>query len=452
MSDADAATGGDRSDGNADLGHGTSGGPAGGTSGDGMSGGTHDPAHPGASRRAILLGLLGAAGLGALGFAIGRATAGTGAPGTGMPAGPGSTPAPTLDPALRALVPAAGATQAGIARPDTPQSYGLLLVADLPVDPGLAGSPGTGSPGAPGALPWLAALGEQILALTGGEQSYGFLPAGPGDLTVTVGLGPRVVALVDPGAPGSEALPLFAGDETIDPQSSGGDLLLAVYGSDPGVLAPVVEQLLTAVPGATARWSQRLFRGPSEGTITRNPLGFHDGVIVPRGEEELAESVWLDGPFAGGSICVIRRLRLADDVFLALSEQEQNAVIGRQKTTGAPLSGGGQRDQVDLLAKSPDGEYVTPLHSHARAAHPSFTGSGLMLRRGYAFDEGTGADGVANAGLTFICFQNELRTFVATQHRLDETDALMSYVTPTASATFLILPGFTADRPLAFPA
>ena len=66
-----------------------------------------------------------------------------------------------------------------------------------------------------------------------------------------------------------------------------------------------------------------------------------------------------------------------------------------------------------------------------------------MLRRGYAFDNG-GAD----SGLMFICFQRDLRTFVATQQRLDERDSLMEYATPTASASFLILPGFDESTPL----
>jgi dye decolorizing peroxidase len=60
------------------------------------------------------------------------------------------------------------------------------------------------------------------------------------------------------------------------------------------------------------------------------------------------------------------------------------------------------------------------------------------LRRSYNFDE----------GLLFISFQKELRTFVATQYRMSEGDALLRYATTTTSATFLILPGFTAETPL----
>ncbi len=187
--------------------------------------------------------------------------------------------------------------------------------------------------------------------------------------------------------------------------------------------------------------------------MVRNPLGFHDGVIVPRGDDALAENVWIaDGPAAGGTVCVVRQLRLDVARFGADPIAEQEATIGRHKADGSPLTGGGPLDEVDLRAKAPDGELITPLRSHARAAHPSFTGSHLMLRRGYAYSNGPVLDATSavadDQGLLFICFQRELDDFVRTQHRLDETDDLMDYARPVASGSFLILPGFTADAPL----
>lgn len=333
-----------------------------------------------------------------------------------------------------AHVAATGRTQAGIARPGTPQGHGVLLIADVEVDV----NPGV----------WLPRLGEEIVALTAEGGDFGFLPDGAADLTITVGIGPRLVSRADPEGPGAADLPLFAGDEFIPPERRGGDLLLAAYASDASVLNPVLDHLSSMVPGLRARWRQHGFRGPGEGTIVRNPLGFHDGIIVPHDEEELEENVWISGgAFDGATICVIRRLRLDGRAFLAHPVEEQEAIIGRVKATGAPLSGGEPTAPIDLLAKTPQGEFVEPLRSHARAAHPSFTGSRLMLRRGYAYDDGAVA-GEDDSGLLFICFQKDLRTFVATQQRLDETDDLMRYVTPTASGTFLILPGFDADRPL----
>jgi dye decolorizing peroxidase len=164
---------------------------------------------------------------------------------------------------------------------------------------------------------------------------------------------------------------------------------------------------------------------------------------VPRGEAELKRSVWIgEGRLAGATVCVIRRLRIDTARFRGQPVEAREAIIGRRLGDGAPLSGGGPDDQVDLNAKTPEGEFLVPARSHARGAHPSFTGSGLMFRRSYSFENGT------ESGLVFISFQNELRIFVATQQRLDEVDDLMKYVTPTASGTFLMLPGFRAQDPL----
>ncbi|RIQ10807.1 Dyp-type peroxidase, partial [Jiangella rhizosphaerae] len=355
---------------------------------------------------------------------------------TTSPGADAATPAPggrpdSVDPT--------GTHQAGIARPDTPQPHGLLLVLDLVATP---------SPTAPfrdAVRALCARLGTAILDLTGERAAEAGLLDGPGDLTATVGLGPRVVAAFGAGLPGAEPLPAFAKDAAVPPERTGGDLLIAVYASDPNDVHRAASWLAErAAPDAVVRWSQRGFRAPGTGTIARNPLGFHDGVIVPRTAAEQDEHVWIaDGPFAGGSICVVRRLRLDVARFSSEPVERQEAVVGRHRNDGSPLSGGGPTGEVDLLAKTPDGQYVTPARSHVRAAHPSVTGSALMLRRGYAFD-----DGESDAGLLFVCFQRDLRTFVQTQFRLDEVDDLGEYVTPTGSATFLILPGFDAGRPL----
>lgn len=373
------------------------------------------------ARRNLLAGTLGAvAGAGATGLAFALVDDGAAQPGVPHAAGGDVEP-----------VPAAGPTQAGIDRPATPQSHGLLHVYDLDD---------------PSELDFLGPLGDRIIELTDPAsrepEVRAILPDGPGDLTVTVGLGPRPMRARRPDGPGTEDLPRFAGDDGIDSSRLGGDLLIATYATDAGAVSPAQDHLERLLPHARLRWSQRLFRSPGAGTVTRNPLGFHDGIIVPHTDEELAENVYLAQP-AGTTVCVIRRLRLDAARFRAESIPHQEAVIGRRQPDGAPLSGGKQSDQVDLSAKTPEGQYLVPARAHARAAHPSFTGSRLMLRRGYGFDDGDG-----DAGLMFICFQQDLRTFTETQRRLDEVDDLMEYVTPTGSATFLILPGFHAGAPL----
>lgn len=377
----------------------------------------------GLSRRALLLG--GGVGLGgaALGAVGGWALTRGGAPNP-------ETAATDTD----GTVPSRGRTQAGIARPATPQRNGLVVVADV-----------TEPPTAARVLAMLAALGDRIDALTdpvATERTV--LPDGPGDLTITVGIGPRLVAAIDASLPGAAELPRFASDAPLDDRMRGGDLLISAYASDAGVLHASIADVLAVVPGATRRWTQPCVRGAGEGTIVRNPLGYHDGIIVPHGDDELDENVWIaDGPAAGGTIAVIRRLRLDTTGFAALPGPRQDEVVGRVRATGDPLSGGGPTAEADLTAKSPDGSYLVPSRSHVRAAHPSFTGSRLMLRRGYAYSNAAGPGEAADDGLLFMCFQRELDDFVRTQHRLDETDDLMRFATPTASASFLIVPGRT---------
>ena len=392
------------------------------------------PPTPGPSRRGLLTGALG----GALGLAAG--IGGTLAVGSGTPS---TAPVPTAgtDPSgIGRPVAASGRYQAGIHTPATPQKFGRLIILDT-----------TAAPTA--AVRWLALLGERILELAGstgaaGSEAAALLPDGAGDLTITVGLGPRIIASIGSGLPGGEPLPSFVGDEAIDDLAIGGDVLLAAYSNDPTVLGAVLTELTTLVPGATSRWEQLVFRGTGEGMKARNPLGFFDGVVVPRGDDELRDNVWItDGPLAGGTICVIRRLVLDTTGFRSLAVGDREAVFGRRMSDGAPLSGGKPDEQVDLQAKTPEGDFLVPASAHSRAAHPSFTGSSLMLRRSYSF-ENDRPGATSESGLTFISFQRDLRTFTATQHRLDEVDALMKFTRPTASATFLILPGFSSTKPL----
>ncbi|NLP84313.1 Dyp-type peroxidase [Microbacterium sp. CFH 90308] len=380
----------------------------------------------GISRRALLLGG-GGLGLGVVATAVAVSTAHA----------PSAEPAASAtSPAEGGPVPAHGAQQAGIARPATPQRNGLVVVADL-----------DGNPDAATVLAALAAAGAAVDACTDPDRFDPIvLPDGPGDVTVTVGLGPRLVRAIDPTLPGADELPVFLSDQGLAAEATGGDLLIAVYASDAAALHPVADRVLAAIPGARRRWAQQGVRGSGSGTVVRNPLGYHDGIIVPHTEDELAESVWIpSGPAAGGTVAVIRRLRLDIAGFAALAPGAQDAVIGRERATGAPLSGGSRGDQVDLGAKTPEGEYLIPARAHARAAHPSFTGSPLMLRRGYAFSN---AGPERDDGLLFVCFQNDLQTFVRTQHRLDETDDLMAFTRATASASFLIPPGRVGGAPL----
>ena len=388
---------------------------------------TEQPGAPpgGVSRRRLLLGsgagvlAAGAAGVG--GFALGRATA------------PDRTSA---DPTAPVPVPAAGVHQAGVTRPATPQSSVVVAVADLNLDPAtLAAS--------------LTALGEEIARITdAAHPDLELTPDGVGDLTVTVGLGADALAATNqPDLAEAVHLPSFAGDAALASARLGGALLISVNASDPTVLEPVLATLSAAITGYRLRWSDYGYRGPADEGVTRNPFGYFDGIIVPRTAQDQDADVWIsDGPLAGGTVCVVRRFRLDTARFRTLAPSAQDDVVGRHRQDGTPLSGGGRFDEIDLNAKTDTGDLMVPAHAHARAAHPSFTGSRLMLRRSYNYRASA-----ADHGHLFISYQNDVAAFAKTQLRLDEVDDLMHYVTPTATAAFAVLPGLAAADGTARP-
>ena len=382
------------------------------------------PVQPGVvSRRRLLLGTgAGAVALGVGGYALGRADIARSGDAADIPA-----PSTAAEPASGMPLPAVGIHQAGVIAPTVPQAHCLVAVADVDRS-ALSAS--------------LAALGDAVGALTdAADPVLEVTPDGPGDLTVTVGVGPD--ALASTGRPDLAAmatLPAFAGDAELTADRRGGDLYLSVNASDPLILEPVLAHLQQTVAGFRLRWSDMGYRGQVDAGVTRNPFGYHDGVIVPRTEAELAADVWIgSGPLTGGTILVIRRFRLDTRAFRALPAAQQDATIGRRRVDGTPLSGGDLTDQINVNAKADNGDLLIPARAHTRAAHPSFTGSGLMLRRSYSF-----RNSPIDAGHMFISLQNDIATFTKTQLRLDDGDDLMQFVTPTATAAFAVLPGMQA--------
>lgn len=328
-----------------------------------------------------------------------------------------------------------GPMQAGIARPQTPHTHALIVVADVDER---------------GIWDALAALGDRLLELIHDKHPT-VLPDGAGDLSISIGVGQRILNASSQRdtLAGFLDMPTYRGDDLLPESALGGDLLLSIHSSNPVDLEPVYHFLQDSVTGFSERWSQFGFRGPGEQGIARNPFGYHDGVTVPRTEEELADNVWIpSGPLEGGSICVLRSFLLDISGFRALSTAEQDQVFGREKLTGIPMGGTDMHEDVNVSAKTPTGDFVIPSNSHIRAAHPSFTGSKLMLRRSYSFIGAPAPTGAPEQGLLFISFQNEIKTFILTQQRMDEIDSLMDFSTPIATGAFAMLPGFDEATPL----
>ena len=133
------------------------------------------------SRRAVLSAVAAGAVVGGGGYAIGRLTA---------PEEAGDSPAAA--PTSIQAVPATGIHQAGVVDPTDAQPHGAFTSYDVDAD------------SISEIRELLAGLGQAVLELTApGTTVPGVTDDGAGDLTITVGLGPRLVAIAGRDLPGA---------------------------------------------------------------------------------------------------------------------------------------------------------------------------------------------------------------------------------------------------------
>ena len=144
-------------------------------------------------------------------------------------------------------------------------------------------------------------------------------------------------------------------------------------------------------PGATAQpMTARNLMGQIDGTRNPKPSepDFDKRIFVPASGPG-------DPALDGGRL--VRRRTPHPDAARRLgassrsSEQEQ--VIGRRKSDGAPLTGGTETTAMDLDKTDADGKLVIPINAHARITRPDQNGGAAMLRRPFSFHDGIDADG-----------------------------------------------------------
>jgi dye decolorizing peroxidase len=195
-------------------------------------------------------------------------------------------------------------------------------------------------------------------------------------------------------------------------------------------------------PGATAHpMTARNLMGQMDGTRNPKPTDadFDQRIFVPASSSK--DPSWM----ANGSYAVVRRIRMLLDDWEQLSVQQQEQVIGRRKSDGAPLTGGTETTEMDLDKTDTKGDLVVPLNAHARITRPDQNGGAAMLRRPFSYHDGFDTDGTPDAGLLFICWQADpLRGFVTVQRKLDRGDALSKYIRHEASGLFAV-PGGAAE-------
>jgi deferrochelatase/peroxidase EfeB len=292
-------------------------------------------------------------------------------------------------------------------------------------------------------------------------EALGLPPSG---LTVTVGFG-RSLFVDKSGAPrfGLDGklperlieMPAFSGDN-LDPALCGGDLAIQACANDPQVAVHAVRNLVRIAFGrASVRYSQMGFgrtSSTSSAQVTaRNMLGFKDGTANIKSEDtkDVEEFVWVtddDGPdwLVGGSYLVSRKIDMRIEIWDREPLEGQEAIIGRTKGSGGPLSGGDEFAKLDFKAKGKDGELAIGKLSHVRLAHPDFNKGAKLLRRGYNFVDGSNGLGQLSAGLFFLAYQRDPeKQFVQVQRSLagSQNDLLNEYIVHVGSGMFACPPG-----------
>lgn len=299
-----------------------------------------------------------------------------------------------------------------------------------------------------------ARLTQGIPALADTEPELALRPA---RLTVTVGLGPTVFERVGLGRlkpPSAQSLPVMTVDR-LEPRWGGTDLLLQICADDPITVAHATRVLVKNVRTlAVGQWRQSGFRSARnadhDGATMRNLMGQVDGTVNPVADTpDFSEVVWADAQaqpwMAGGTMMVLRRIRMNLDKWDELDRVSKELAIGRRLDNGAPLTGEHENDPVDVTLRR-EGIPVIPPNAHVALAHPTRPGE-RFLRRPYNFDDPPTAGETSDSGLLFATYQRDIDVqFLPVLRRLAEADAMNRWLTTIGSAVYVIPPGIQTGQ------
>jgi deferrochelatase/peroxidase EfeB len=246
-------------------------------------------------------------------------------------------------------------------------------------------------------------------------------------------------------------MPTFAIDD-LDPAQSHGDVLVQICAHQRDTVVHTLRELLRTVRGSLQlHWNIDGFsgaaRGPSPHNSPRNLFAFRDGTAnPPTGDAALMnELVWVGRGepawAAGGTYQVARIIRQHVEFWDRVGLNEQENMIGRVRSTGAPL---GETNEFDdpRYELDPEGKRI-PLTAHIRIANPRTpaTANQRILRRGYNYTRGFDAAGQLDQGLMFVAFnQSPERQFATIQQRLI-AEPMIDYITPVGGGYFFAPPG-----------
>jgi deferrochelatase/peroxidase EfeB len=234
----------------------------------------------------------------------------------------------------------------------------------------------------------------------------------------------------------------------LDASRGDGDICIQACSDDPVVAFHAIRNLARIGRGTVVmRWSQLGFGkaiSTGDASTPRNLMGFKDGTRnIDTADAALMNShVWVGSEsdqswMHDGSYLVVRRIRMLIEAWDRDRLSDQEAVIGRSKYTGAPLSGHAEFDTPDFSATLGGKEPLIPVNSHVRLAAHENNGGIRILRRGYSFTDGMLGNGELDAGLFFMAYQKDPRTqFLTLQRRLGANDALNEYIKHVGSGLF----------------
>lgn len=401
----------------------------------------------GLSRRGFIAGALGT------GAAVG---AGAALAGCSSPESATARPAP-------AFVPFEGPHQTGITALPIPER-------------GLVASFNVLSPDREALIEAFRELSDEIRALMAGtppeQRDPAYPPADsgilgeappPDNLSVVVGVGASLFdkrfGLADRKPRELETMPFLANDR-LDPKLSHGDLSLIIEAEHTDTVIFALRQLMRRTRRhLVLRWMiDGYARGIGAGQVShtatpRNLLGFKDGTanLDVSDEALMNRHVWVgpdDGEpdwAVGGSYQAIRIIRMFVEFWDRARLAEQEKLIGRVKSSGAPLGMTDEFADPDY-AEDPDGKRI-PLDAHIRLANPRTpeTEENLILRRGFNYSRGFDGAGRLDQGLAFVAYQRSLeKGFLTVQRRL-KGEPLEEYILPVGGGFFFMLPGVVGE-------
>lgn len=250
-------------------------------------------------------------------------------------------------------------------------------------------------------------------------------------------------------------------NDALEPSLCHGDLSLQFSSNTPDTNIHALRDIVKKLPDLLLlRWKQEgsvppiLVKPGVPPESARNFLGFRDGSAnpSPHDTDMMERIVWVQpdsdepGWATHGTYQAVRIIRNFVERWDRTPLQEQQAIIGRHKATGAPMQGTTEHDLPDYT-NDPEGK-LTPLDAHIRLANPRTHGSeaNLILRRPFNYSNGVTKSGQLDQGLLFIAYQSDLeKGFITVQKRLDG-EPLEEYIKPVGGGFFFTLPGVANER------